>query len=192
MPVERPASPPAFDALLECAKRGEATAWNELYRWLAPAVAGYLRLQGSHEVEDLTSEVFLGMVRRIKDFEGDVAAFRSWVFVIAHRRLQDEGRRRSANRCEPCSFDDEGGDNGGLPPAAEQDPLAALATERVVALCDSLVPDQRSVLLLRIVADLPIDEVARVLGKSSGAVKSLQHRACATLARKFPLEAVSR
>jgi RNA polymerase sigma factor (sigma-70 family) len=65
--------------------------------------------------------------------------------------------------------------------SAEADAQAALATERVRMLIEALSPDQRDVLLLRIVADLSLEQTAAVLGKSVGAVKSLQHRGLAAL-----------
>jgi len=185
-----------FDALLRAAKQGRPSAWDDLYHGLAPAIAGYLRLRGAREVDDLTSDVFLGVLRNIASFEGDEAAFRSWVFVIAHRRLQDE-RRRFIRRPPPASFDAHvaygpttaepaepvGGD-------AEDDALRALATDRVKRVCAQLVPDQADVLLLRILGDLTVDQVAAVLGKSPGAVKQLQRRALAAVQRQLERQGV--
>ena len=94
----------AFDALLLAAHDGAPWAWQHLYTWLAPAVAGYLRAQGAREVDDLTSETFLGVVRGIARFRGDEGQFRSWVFVIAHRRLQDERRQLGARDPLPRSW----------------------------------------------------------------------------------------
>jgi RNA polymerase sigma-70 factor (ECF subfamily) len=177
-----------FQVVLAAARSGAPEAWQHLHRWLAPAVAGYLRVQGARDADDLASEVFLQVFRGIAAFEGDEAGFRSWVFTIAHRRLQDERRRRSRRFAE-----EELGDATPAPagPAAEDDALRALALERVVATCDRLPPDQRDVVLLRVAADLSIEEVAGVLGKTPGAVKSLQHRAFANLAKLLAPEAVS-
>src|SRR5215207_2412048 len=82
-----------FDAVLAAAQRGDSRAVGELYSTLSPVVVGYLRLQGSHEPEDLTSEVFVGVLRNLASFSGDEAGFRSWLFTIAYRRLLDERRR---------------------------------------------------------------------------------------------------
>jgi RNA polymerase sigma factor (sigma-70 family) len=83
-----------FDAVLEQARANRPEGWDRLYRWLAPRVAGYLRWLGAREVDDLTSEVFLAVFRRVGDFEGTEANFRSWVFTVAHSRMIDERRRR--------------------------------------------------------------------------------------------------
>jgi RNA polymerase sigma-70 factor (ECF subfamily) len=176
----------AFAALLVAAQAGAAWAWQKLYEWLAPAVAGYLRVQGVTDVDDVVSDVFLGVVRGIDGFHGGETHFRSWVFVIAHRRLQDE-RRRYVRKPPPQPGDDlpvvAGGD-------VEEDALRQLATERVHRLCDQLAPDQRDVILLRIVADLTIDDIAVVLGKTSGAVKQLQRRGFDALRRILEREGV--
>ncbi len=72
------------------------------------------------------------------------------------------------------------------------DVLDGLGNDRAAALLAGLAPDQRNVLLLRVVADLSIEETALALRKSPGAVKALQHRAVASLRRSLSVtEAVS-
>jgi RNA polymerase sigma factor (sigma-70 family) len=176
----------AFDALLEGARSGAPWAWERIYRWLSPAVAGYLRVQGVRDADDVTSDAFLGVVRGIGRFDGDERQFRSWVFVIAHRRLQDQ-RRQMARRpeCAELSAD------SALPAGnTEDDALRSLAATRVEALCARLAPDQADVVLLRIVADLTVDDVAAVLGKTRGAVKALQRRGFEALRRILAQEGV--
>jgi RNA polymerase sigma-70 factor (ECF subfamily) len=176
-----------FDAVLAAARRGDARALDELFASLAPIVAGYLRLQGGAEPDDLTSDVFLGAFRNLGTFQGDEAAFRSWLFTIAHRRLLDE-RRRRRRRPPPEPLD---GTAGHVAPDDVEATVAAAASEaRVRALCDDLAPDQRDVLLLRLLGGLTVDEVATTLGKSSGAVKALQRRGYASIARRLEREGV--
>jgi len=144
---------------------------------LSPAVLGYLRVQGATDPEDLTNDVFLGVLRQIASFDGDEDRFRSWIFTIAHSRLIDE-RRRTGRRPLVAEGhvppDRAGGD-------AEHDALERLSTQRVQALCEGLVADQRDVLLLRLMAGLTIEVIAETLGKSEGAVKALQRRGLANL-----------
>lgn len=157
---------------------------------LAPAVAGYLRLQGSAEPEDLTNEVFLNAFTSIASFEGDEDRFRSWLFTIAHRRVIDE-RRRRARRPALADHDPAGMPEG---PAGdvEEEALRRLSVERVRQLCEGLAPDQRDVLLLRMVSGVPIEQAAEALGKSPTAVKALQRRAVTAIRRTFEREEVSR
>ena len=178
----------AFEPVLAAARTGEGWAAERLWRSLAPAVAGYLRAQGSPEPDDLTSEVFLGVFRTIGSFSGDEAGFRSWVFTIAHRRLVDE-RRRARRRPPPSALTPAGIDRPS-DRSAEHEALRRLGTERVRDLCERLAPDQRDVLLLRLVGGLTVEEVARSLGKSQGAVKALQRRALGALRRNVEREGV--
>ena len=78
--------------------------------------------------------------------------------------------------------------NGG---DTEEDALRSLGTEHVEELCARLPVEQRAVLLLRLVGDLSIDQVAEVVGKSPGAVKALQRRAIAALSRMAEREEVA-
>ena len=174
-----------LQAEVEAAQRGSVIAFERLFKALSPAVASYLRWHGVADVPGMTNEVFAQVHRKLDDFGGDEQGFRSWLFTIAHHKMVDE-RRRAARR--PLIADDleqidltEGGD-------VEVDAFAALGDSRVGELLGTLSPDQRAVLLLRIVADLPIEEVATALGKQPGAVKALQHRALASLRRQLEQE----
>jgi RNA polymerase sigma factor (sigma-70 family) len=166
---------------VEAARAGDPAALEALYRELAPAVLGFFRAQGMKEPEDLTSETFVGMVRGLRRFSGDERALRSWVFSIAHRRLIDE-RRRLARRPEelldPARIPESpGGD-------VEEEAAARLGERWALDAVSRLTPDQRDVILLRVLADLSVHEVATMLGRSAGSVKSLQRRAVAALVRR--------
>lgn len=175
--------------MLGAAQAGGEWAYQRLYRALAPAVAGYLRVQGAAEPDDLTSEVFERAFRALGQFSGNEAQFRSWIFTIAHHRLVD-ARRRAARR--PALAGAEVPDLPGSVPLGnvEDEALRRLATERVRRLCDGLVPDQRDVLLLRMLAALTVEEIATALGKTPGAVKALQRRGLAALRRQLEVRGV--
>jgi RNA polymerase sigma-70 factor (ECF subfamily) len=168
-----------FESILEAARVGAEWAWSRLYRDLSGPVLGYLRLRGAAEPEDLLGEVFLQVARNLATFQGDEAALRSWVFMIAHHRIVDERRRRSRRPVTPAP--DPGADRAGGD--AEQDAIAVLAEREVVLLLEQLSPAQRDVLLLRIVAGLTIDDIAGIVGKRPGAVKALQRRGLNSLRR---------
>jgi len=126
--------------------------------------------------------------RSIRTFEGDGTRFRSWLFTVAHNAAIDDARRRRRRVVETsleAVAEPVGGD-------VEDDVIARLAHERVRALLDRLSPDQRDVLLLRIVADLSVEDTAGVVGKSQDAVKALQRRGLAALRRALADEGVSR
>jgi RNA polymerase sigma factor (sigma-70 family) len=126
----------------------------------------------------------------VRTFQGDEAGFRSWVFTIAHRRLLDERRRRT-RRPPPEPLTDTADVLAPASPATDDVEEAidrSLGAERVRALCDRLVPDQRDVLLLRLLGDLSIEQIAGTLGKSKGAVKALQRRGLAAIGRLLERE----
>lgn len=177
----------AFPDLLAAAKTGADWAWEKLYRELAGPVTGYLAGRGALDPEDLAGETFLQVARNIHAFVGSEGSFRSWVFVIAHRRLIDA--RRSANwRPEIASdidTDPPGGD-------VESEAIERLVTAELVTAFEVLTDDQREVLALRVIANLTLEETAQVVGKNVGAVKQLQRRALAGIRRSFDVEEVTK
>jgi RNA polymerase sigma-70 factor (ECF subfamily) len=177
-----------FPAILAAARTGSEWAWAEIFGDLAEPVLGYLRAKNAHDPENVLGEVFLQVARDVSRFEGDERDFRSWVFTVAHNRLQDsvryEGRR-------PVDYiPDDRLASSPAPPDVEQAALAAEAAGRVRRLIDRLTPDQQSVLLLRLFGEMTVEEVARALGKRPGAVKALQRRALKTIKKEISRESV--
>jgi RNA polymerase sigma-70 factor, ECF subfamily len=173
-----------FAAVLAAARLGEQWAWAVIYRDLAGPVTGYLRGRGAVEPDDAASETFLQVARGLDSFTGDERGFRSWVFVIAHRRLADD-LRASGRRPVPVAdeFLTLASDVGAI---SLGDAVAeALSSDQVEWLLEPLTDDQRDVLLLRVVAGLSVSEASRVMGKSEGAIRVLQHRAVGALRRRM-------
>jgi RNA polymerase sigma factor (sigma-70 family) len=175
-------SPERFTSLLESARQGSEAAWQELYSGLAPVVLGYLRANGAPDPEDVLSEVFLQVARDIGTFDGEEKGFRSWVFTIAHHRLID-ARRHSARR--PVDLTAEPPEPGVRADDAAEEALHRIGVEEVSRVLGTLSEDQRAVLLLRIVGDLSIEDVAKAVGKRPGAVKALQRRGLAAVKREL-------
>ncbi|MDK3255002.1 RNA polymerase sigma factor [Blastococcus capsensis] len=168
-----------FPEVLAAARAGAAWAFEVLYRDLAPSVTGYLRLHGALEPDDLASESFIGLFTSLSTFDGDEGALRAWVFTIAHRRLVDDWRRRSRRpQVRGSDADLLGAIPGG---DVEEDALAALGSVAVHELCAALPDDQRAAILMRIVGDLSLEQVADAMDRSVGAVKALQRRGLLTL-----------
>jgi len=181
----------SFETVLSAARAGGEWAWDRLYADLAPGVTGYLRAHGAAEPDDLAGEVFLQVVRNLPGFAGGEGAFRGWVYTIAHRRLVDDLRRRGRRPVAPtdaAALEGLAGAGGDV----EEDAGSRLEDASVRAALDELPTDQRAVLLLRILADLTVEEVARTLGKRPGAVKALQRRALRRVHRAYPFGDVER
>ncbi|WP_430646740.1 RNA polymerase sigma factor [Agromyces sp. GXS1127] len=171
-----------FASVLAAAQAGARWANARLWNDHAPAVAAFLRARGSREPDDLTSEVFLAVFDRLAAFRGGAAEFRAFVFTIAYRRLADELRRRG-RRGDHEEWRPEL--DARRAPSAEEEAVDRLGDRAARDLIDSLAPDQRDVMVLRIVGDLTVEQVAAVLGKRPGAVKALQRRALESMRRKI-------
>jgi RNA polymerase sigma-70 factor (ECF subfamily) len=172
-----------FDQVLRAAQAGAPWALEALYRELHPSVLAFLRTRAPQDAEDLAADVFVDVAEGLGRFHGTEASFRSWVFTIAYRRLADLWRRAARRRTEPCPpevFADHGtvGD-------AESDVMQAIGTTSALARIAALPPAQAEVVLLRVVADLSVDDVAKIVGRRPGAVRALQHRALQRLAREL-------
>ena len=166
---------------LAAARRNDQAGFTELYRCLAGRVAGYLRGRGVTDPDDVTNEVFLGAFRNLGGFDGGGAEFRSWLFAIASNKASDWHRRQARRPQIDGSGDIElsrmdGGD-------VESEAMDALGRTAVGEMLRCLTPGQRDVLLLRLVAELTLEETAEALDRPVGAVKALQHRAIAALRR---------
>ena len=97
----------------------------------------------------------------------------AWAFEVLYRDLSPAvtGYLRMHGALDPDDLLPEtpGGD-------VEDDVLTRLGTETVHRMCAGLPADQRSVLLLRVLADLTVEQVAAVMDRSVGSVKALQRR----------------
>ena len=168
-----------LDCALDAARAGDGRGFDALFRATAPAVVGYLRARNVSDPDGLANDVFLRAFRTIHTFTGDAARFRSWLFTIAHNTAIDDARRRRRRVAEvplERAAEPTGGD-------VEVDVFAELAHDRVRLLLDRLSPDQRDVILLRVIADLSVEETGAVVGKGYEAVKALQRRGLAALRR---------
>jgi RNA polymerase sigma-70 factor, ECF subfamily len=182
-------SPDRLKGLIEAAREGDEAAWSEIFRELAPPVLGYLRGSRAPDPEDTLSETFLQCARDLPSFEGDWKAFRGWVFAIANHRLLDARRHFARRPTEPMAEPPEPRTEP-LPDTSEQ-ALARISSQQVHDLLGMLTEDQRSVLLLRILGDLSIEQVAEALHKRPGAIKQLQRRGLMTVRRELERRGVT-
>jgi RNA polymerase sigma-70 factor (ECF subfamily) len=181
----RPTGRNLTTADLAAARRREPAAVSRVYTAYGPALLRFFvaAVGDRHAAEDLTGTVFAAAIEALPGFRGPVEALGGWLFRIARHDLFDFRRRQNRARTEPLQ--------DVLQEAAAavraDDPvelaLARIEPSRLLAALPQLPADQREVLLLRLAAGLTAPEVAATLGKSTGAVKALQHRGLASLAR---------
>lgn len=168
----------------EGVRNGDPDAVGEVYVHLADRLLGYLvaRVRDRATAEDLLEVTFIELLRKGHTIDGGPAAIKVWLFRSAYYNALDhvrKVRRRAEDITEDFSgFDVEEPTDG---PAE-----IALRNERrtlVRAAMQHLSEDQRAVLQMRYVAELSAPEVAEILGKTEGAVRSLQHRGERALGR---------
>lgn len=125
-------------------------------------------------VDDVLQDTWLATFRALPKLE-DAAAFRAWLYRIAHDRICREFRRR---RVEFCSTDEL---------AEVEMPTAdsAIDTELVREHLDRLSSEHREVLLLRFMQNLNYDEIASITGSTLGTVRSRIHYAKRALRHTF-------
>jgi RNA polymerase sigma-70 factor (ECF subfamily) len=171
-----------FDATLSAAKDGDERAMASLFTELQPLLLRYLRAKDPKAAEDLAGDVWVGVVSGLHSFSGTERDFRGWVFTIAQRRLVDHRRRTGRRPVEPVP--DERLERASTDGSAHSiDQLTAQdAVNRLIA---GLPADQAEVLLLRVVADLDAAEVGRLMGRTPGSIRVLQHRALRRLAEQL-------
>jgi RNA polymerase sigma factor (sigma-70 family) len=161
------------DGVVEAAGFGDPDAVETVYRVLAPRVLGYLRAQGVEDPEGVTDDVFMATIPRLSEVRGGASGLRMLVFSVAHARAVDEHRRR-ARWPQQASY--EPALDPRLADSAETVAMETVTTGEVSALLDDLGEDQRAVIMLRVLADLSLEQTADVLGRSVGSVKQLQRR----------------
>lgn len=173
-----------FDGALRAAQRGDDQAMEVLFRELHPRV---LRFVGAHEprvADDLVGEVWMAVAQRLSGFEGDAPAFRAWVFSIARRRIADHRRTSIRRRTDPTAPD--GFTQMAAEADVEQHAVDRLDGSSAAQLVTRLLPaDQAEVVLLRVLADLGVDEVAEIVGRTANWVRVTQHRALRRLADRL-------
>jgi RNA polymerase sigma-70 factor, ECF subfamily len=165
--------------LVERAQRGDRTALEELYLLHFDRIYSYLHLSVGtrHDAEDLTTQTFVRMLEAIGRFQWRSVPFSAWLFRIAHNLAMDHFR--ASRRWQPEEEIPE--TVHGEESSAEEQALTSLGQTSMLALIDRLSPEQRQVLTLKFVFRFSNAEAAAILGKTEGAVKSLQHRALASL-----------
>ena len=175
----------AIDArvLVERAQHGDRDALEQLYLLHFDRIYSYLRvsLGNRHDAEDLTTQTFLRMLESIGRFRWQSAPFSAWLFRIAHNLAVDHFRAQRWVLVEEEVPEPSGEDES----SAEEQALDSMAQAGMLGLIEELSAEQRQVLALKFVFNFGNVEIAGILGKTEGAVKSLQHRALASLERQL-------
>ena len=170
--------------LVRRAQRREPEAFGQLYEEHFDRIYRYviLRVRNQAEAEDITQQVFLKALENIGSYRWRGMPFASWLFRIAHNLVVDHWKKKSREKVAavaPEEIDEMA--------ASPNDPaaLAELSFDirQLAAACEQLTDGQREIVSLRFAGGLSVAEAAKVMGKSEGAVKVLQHAALVKLRR---------
>jgi RNA polymerase sigma-70 factor, ECF subfamily len=169
--------------LVERGQQGDRDALEELYLIHFDRIYGYLHMSvgNRHDAEDLTTQTFLKMLESIGRFRFRSAPFSAWLFRIAHNLAMDHFR--AGRRWQPEEEVPEPPGQEEL--SAEDQAMHSIGRASMLELIEGLSPEQRQVLTLKFVFSFGNAEVATILGKTEGAVKSLQHRALVSLQKQI-------
>jgi RNA polymerase sigma-70 factor (ECF subfamily) len=159
------------DDELSAVLAGDPSGFSAVYTTISPAVLGYFRARGVDDAEALTQDVFVDVLPKLTGVKGGHAGLRTFIFSVAHARLVDY-RRRSARTPQLTEFDPLQDQRWSR--SAEDEVLGSLGG--IASTLSMLNDEQREVLVLRIVADLSVEQVAGIMNKTPGAIKQLQRR----------------
>lgn len=174
----------AFESVLDAAKVGADWAWASLYRQISGPVTGFFRSRGVADPESAAGDVFFELSRDLQRFDGSEESFMTHVFTVAYRRLlvEDLHPRRNARS------------------ALADRVLDRLSSEIEVVIDDSdtkipagvrsafekMLPEERDVLSLRVVAGLTVEQTATVIGTTIDMVKGAQRKGLARVRGPMP------
>jgi RNA polymerase sigma-70 factor, ECF subfamily len=169
--------------LVERAQEGDRQALEELYLLHFDRIYSYLHMSvgNRHDAEDLTTQTFMKMLESITRFRWQSAPFSAWLFRIAHNLAMDHFRATKRWQPEEEVPEPEGSEES----SAEEAALESIGRRSMLELIENLSHEQKQVLTLKFVFNFSNGEAATILGKTEGAVKSLQHRALASLQKQI-------
>ncbi len=169
--------------LVDRAQQGEREALEELYLLHFDRIYSYLHMSvgNRHDAEDLTTQTFLKMLESIGRFRWRSAPFSAWLFRIAHNLAMDHFRANRRWQPEEEVPEPEVPEES----AAEEEALESIGRKSMLELIENLSHEQKQVLTLKFVFNFSNSDAATVLGKTEGAIKSLQHRALVSLQKQI-------
>ena len=169
--------------LVDRAQKGDRGALEELYLIHFDRIYSYLHVSvgNRHDAEDLTTQTFLKMLEAIGKFRWQSAPFSAWLFRIAHNLAMDHFRANKRWQPEEEVPEPEPDEST----SAEAGALESIGRKSMLELIEDLSPEQQQVLTLKFVFNFANAEAATILGKTEGAIKSLQHRALVSLQKQL-------
>jgi len=166
------------ESLVRRAKQQDQKAFAQLYEEHFDKIYRYvaLRIGDKTEAEDMTQQVFLNALKSISSFKWKGIPFSAWLYRIAHNQVVDYLRKKKK---QPATLFDESLVSSDSNPQLMAE--HSLDVEQLLLATKRLTEAQREVISLRFTGELSTAQVARIMSKSQGAVKALQHSAIVAL-----------
>ena len=166
------------ESLVRRAQQRDQVALTQIYEENFDKIYRYivLKIGDRAEAEDMTQQVFLNALKSISSYKWKGMPFSAWLFRIAHNQVVDHYRRKARSSFVPLDENIASGyDNPG------RDAERKMEIEEMNRATGQLTKPQQEVISLRFAGELSIAEVARMMRKSEGAIKALQHAAIISL-----------
>ncbi len=174
------------EAILQRASQGDIDAFGVLYERYVGRIFNYVyyRTGSASDAEDLTARVFFRAMRHIGTYTNRGLPLSAWLYRIAHNLVanwhRDNSRRKEIPLDEAISFR-----------TTVEHPESSLVDmeerERLLRVIRCLPEDRQQLLILKFVDHLSNAEIAQIMGKTEGAVKSLYHRTLLSLRNEYHL-----
>ena len=169
------------DEAIILAGQGDKNAFSVLYQRYVKRIYNYIyyRTGSQHDAEDLTERVFFRAMNHIHNYHNRGLPFTAWLYRIAHNLVanwhRDSHRRREVPLEDHTHTLRQGGDYPEVALVKNQEVQGLLEAIR------KLPEDRQNLIILKFVEHMSNDEIARIMGRSEGAIKSLYHRTLLSL-----------
>ena len=177
------------EELVRRARQHDQQAFSRLYEEYFDKIYRYIviKIGNETEAEDMTQQVFLNALQSISSFKWQGVPFSAWLYRIAHNQVVDYLRKRAKR---PAAIEDDPSDirDNNTHTDPQHTVEQSVDIEQVLTATQQLTEAQREVIFLRFTSDLSTAEVAKIMGKSPGAIKALQHSAIVALRKALVVE----
>ncbi|OGZ33474.1 MAG: hypothetical protein A2Y98_03035 [Candidatus Portnoybacteria bacterium RBG_19FT_COMBO_36_7] len=164
-----------FNKLARRLRKGDRRAGEEIFNNFSRQIFRFFMVRtGSRETaEDLTQEVFLKLIDKIKTFNESLGSFSGWFWQIAKNSVKDYYRKKKAVALSDMLMKNK--ENSDFL-EGKNDPKAALKIEEIKDLIKDLKEEEQEVFSLRYLSDMSYRQIAKIMRKSETSLRVLAHR----------------
>ncbi len=169
------------------ASEGDQNAFSVLYQRYVKRIYNYIyyRTGSVHDAEDLTEKVFFRALNHIHNYRNRGLPFTAWLYRIAHNLVANwhrDNKRRKEVPLEDHAYTIRHGEH------PESALVKGQEIERLIRALQQLPEDRQTLIILKFVERLSNEEIAQIMGRSEGAIKSLYHRTLIALRDELGLD----